>query len=164
MDKNGQKRGGARKGAGRPKKSNSDCQVINLIQDETDIKDFMRSKQKGGYQLLAMQAYNQMKEWLKKDSLDEIVPEQLVMMYAMSFARWIQTEERVSKYGMQAKHPTTEAPITSQYIKVSMDYARQARDTWQLIANILKEHTNDKKMLEEPSNSLMEMLRQRREA
>lgn len=165
MDKNGQNRGGARKGAGRPKKSNSDIQIFNSPESpKKDLKEFMKAAQKGGYELMAMDVLADIKAWIKKQGLQNEIPEQLLMMYSMSFARWMQMEERLSLYGFQTKHPTTGQPIASQFIRIAMDYARQTSAAWQQIALIIKEHTTDKRMLEEPSNSLIDMLRQRREA
>jgi len=164
MDKNGQNRGGARKGAGRPKKSKTVESVINLAPDEfRDIKGFMSSPQKGGYELLAMPAYGEIKSWLRKNELLDLVPDQLIAMYAMSLARWIQIEERLSGRGFQTKHPTTGALMASQFIRISMDYQKQTRECWQQIAALIKTK-EDGKMLEEPSNSLIDMLRSRREA
>ena len=164
MDKNGQNRGGARKGAGRPKKSNSDIQIIQMDNVPKDIKSFMRSKQKGGYELMAMEVFNEIKSWVKKQKLQDDIPDQLLMMYAMNFARWMQTEERLSKYGFQTQHPTTKQPIASQFVRISLDYARQTSAAWQQIAQIIKDRRMDTRMAEEPTNSLIDMLRQRREA
>lgn len=165
MDKNGQNRGGARKGAGRPKKSNSDIQIFNSPESpKKDLKEFMKAAQKGGYELMAMDVFTDIKDWLKKAGMKKEVPDQLLMLYAMSFARWMQMEERLSKYGFQTQHPTTNQPMASQFIKIAMDYARQTSAAWQQIAQIIKDNTTDKRMIEEPSNSLMDMLRARREA
>lgn len=165
MDKNGQKRGGKRSGAGRPKKSNSDIQIIKLNQTEdTGLKAFMETPQKGGTELVATKVYEEMKKWLKKANVDKNVPDQLLILYAMSFARWVQMEERLSKQGFQTKHPTTGQYMASQFIRVSMEYAKQTSAAWQQIANIIKDHTSDKSLTEEPTNSLLDALRQRREA
>ena len=45
----------------------------------------------------------------------------LIEAYAQAFARYIQCEEAISKFGLLGKHPTTGAAIASQFGKNATD-------------------------------------------
>ena len=64
-------------------------------------------------------------EWLKSRNCENAVSEQIVEQYAMSVARWVHIEQRISKYGYLAKHPTTGAPMQSPYVMMSQAYMKQ---------------------------------------
>ena len=101
MAKDGTNRGGARPGAGRPRKALTEkiaegksaevmMQPANMESAETPpVRDFMKELQRDGTKLLADDVYTETYQWLKERSCEKIVSRQLVEQYAMSISRWI---------------------------------------------------------------------------
>ena len=101
MAKDGTNRGGARPGAGRPRKALAEkiaegktaevmMQPAEIESAETPpVRDFMTELQRDGTKLLADEVYTETYEWLKERSCEKIVSRQLVEQYAMSISRWI---------------------------------------------------------------------------
>ena len=153
MAKDGTNRGGVRIGAGRKPKSLDDKildgQVANLqvdvdFQEVFDIpppKDYLTAEQKGGGKLRADEIYQETYAWLKSVGCARIVSRQLIGNFSMAIARHIQCEEILSKFGLLAKHPTTGEPTTSPFVKMSLDYMKQASQQWYQIYAIVKENT-----------------------
>ena len=122
MAKDGTARGGVRVRSGKKPTTKSKIKVLNAnLHDVNDlpspdeiegidvppIKEFLKAKQKNGKDLIAEDIYKQTYAWLKKRGCEKLVSVQLLEQYAMSVARWIQTEDAISEYGMLAKNPTT---------------------------------------------------------
>ena len=138
MAKDGTNRGGARPGAGRPRKALAEkiaegktaevmMQPANIESAETPpVRNFMKELQRDGTKLLADDVYTETYQWLKERSCEKIVSRQLVEQYAMSISRWIHCEQIVTKYGYISKHPTTGAAIASPYVAMSQNYMKQA--------------------------------------
>lgn len=125
----------------------------------------MTSHQRAGdAELQAAQIYAEISAWLALHHFREYTPEHALQMYSMALARWIQAEEAVSRTGFLAKHPTTGAPMTSPYVTMSLEYQRQAQNAWWTIYNMIKDATDGKAKVEEPSNSLLDLLKQKKEA
>ena len=111
MAKDGTNRGGARPGAGRPRKALTEkiaegksaevmMQPADIESAETPpVRDFMKELQRDGTKLLADDVYIETYQWLKERSCEKIVSRQLVEQYAMSISRWIHCEQIVTKYG-----------------------------------------------------------------
>ena len=125
MAKDGSNRGGARPGAGRKPKaltekiSEGKTAAVMMEPAELEgvdvppVKDFLKSPQKSGRELVAEEVYQETYAWLKARGCEKLVTVQMVEQYAMSVSRWIQCEEIVSSTGFLAKHPTTGAAIAS---------------------------------------------------
>lgn len=111
--------------------------------DVPPIDEYLRQEQKCGKPLKADFILDQTMLWLREIKCEHIVSRQLVEQYAMSVARWIQTEEMISQYGFLAKHPTTGAAIASPYVKMSQDYMKQVNSTWYQIYQIVRENVGD---------------------
>ena len=104
MAKDGTNRGGARPGAGRPRKALTEkiaegksaevmMQPADIESAETPpVRDFMKELQRDGTKLLADDVYTETYQWLKERSCEKIVSRQLVEQYAMSISRWIHCE------------------------------------------------------------------------
>ena len=117
MARDGTNRGGARPGAGRPRKALTEkiaegksaevmMQPADIESAETPpVRDFMKELQRDGTKLLADDVYIETYQWLKERSCEKIVSRQLVEQYAMSISRWIHCEQIVTKYGYISKHP-----------------------------------------------------------
>ena len=142
MAKDGTNRGGARPGAGRPRKALTEkiaegksaevmMQPADIESAETPpVRDFMKELQRDGTKLLADDVYTETYQWLKERSCEKIVSRQLVEQYAMI----------VTKYGYISKHPTTGAAIASPYVAMSQNYMKQANQIWNQIFQIVREN------------------------
>ena len=161
MAKDGTLRGGARIGAGRPKQNNSENNLIEFptlevaeLQGE-DIpppKEYLSAEQEHLKKSLtdeeldkkrttyAVQIYNETYAWLKACKCDNLVTKQQIENFAQIMARQIQCEEALDKYGFLSKHPTTGSPIASPFVKMSLDYMRQATNLWLQIYNVVKQN------------------------
>lgn len=104
------------------------------------VDEYLRQEQRCGKPLKADLILNQTVNWLREIKCEHIVSRQLVEQYAMSVARWIQTEEMISQTGFLAKHPTTGAAIASPYVKMSQDYMKQVNQTWYQIYQLVREN------------------------
>ncbi len=107
------------------------------------VDEYLRQEQQCGKPLKADYIFEQTMLWLREIKCERIVSRQLVEQYAMSVARWIQTEELISQCGFLAKHPTTKAAIASPYVKMSQDYMKQVNQTWYQIYQIVRENVGD---------------------
>ena len=111
MAKDGSGRGGARPGAGRKPKALtekiSEGKTAEVMMEPAElegvdvppVKDFLKSPQKSGRELVAEEVFNETYAWLKARGCEKLVTVQMVEQYAMSVSRWIQCEEIVSSTG-----------------------------------------------------------------
>ena len=169
MAKDGTNRGGARAGAGRPRKSLADkiaegksAEVMmqpSEIEsaDVPPVREFMQELQRDGTKLMADEVYTETYQWLKERSCEKIVSRQLVEQYAMSISRWIHCEQIVTKYGYISKHPTTNAAIALPYVAMSQNYMKQANQIWNQIFQIVRENCSVE-FQGSPQDDMMEKL------
>ena len=169
MAKDGTNRGGARPGAGRPRKAlaqkiSEGKRAEVLMQpaqlkaaDVPPVREFMTAMQRDGTKLQAEDVYREVYEWLKARSCETLVSRQLIEQYAMSVSRWMHCEEVVSHTGYIAKHPTTGAPIASPYVAMSQSYLKQANICWNQIFAIVRENCSVE-FQGSPQDDLMERL------
>lgn len=170
MAKDGTNRGGARPGAGRKPKalmekiSEGKTAAVMLVPVELEgvdvppVKDFLKSPQKSGRELVAEEVYDETYAWLKARGCEKLVTVQMVEQYAMSVSRWIQCEEIVSSTGFLAKHPTTGAAIASPYVSMSQAYMKQSNYCWMQIYQIVKENCSVEFQGNTPQDDVMERL------
>lgn len=151
MAKDGTKRGGARIGAGRKKKS-LESKILEGKVTDVETKDnekfkppkpkeYISAKQKMGVETHAAEIYAGTYEWLKERGCAEIVTPQLVENYAQMIGRHIQCEELLNQTGLLAKHPTTGDPIASPFVRMSLDYLKSAQQLWYQIWQIARENS-----------------------
>ena len=153
MAKDGTMRGsGMRVGAGRKPKSLqekildgqvADFTVDTSFNDEYEpapIKEYLTEDQKGGGKLCTELIYKETYRWLKAVGCEKIVTKQLVEDYSLAVARKNQCEQILSKFGLLAKHPTTREDTVSPFVKMSIDYSKQATQFWCQIYAIVKEN------------------------
>ena len=175
MAKDGSGRGGARPGAGRKPKALTEKiaegRPAEVMMEPTElegvdvppVKDFLKSPQKSGRELVAEEVFNETYAWLKARGCEKLVTVQMVEQYAMSVSRWIQCEEIVSSTGFLAKHPTTGAAIASPYVSMSQSYMKQTNYCWMQIFQIVKENCSTEYDGGTPQDDTMErLLRARR--
>ena len=148
MAKDGTRRGGARAGAGRKKKQKPEAPetIINSISISDEERDsfpqFNRALHDapGDFSLTAAEnVYYSVFKFAKDNGADNRVPKELVELFAVSFSRWVQVEEQISKEGFTADHPTTGAPCKSPLVDVSNTYSKQAQNYWYSIWTAVKD-------------------------
>jgi len=172
--KDGSGRGGARPGAGRKPKALtekiSEGKTAEVLMEPAElegvdvppVKDFLKSPQKSGRELVAEEVYNETYAWLKARGCEKLVTVQMVEQYAMSVSRWIQCEEAITEYGFLAKHPTTGNAIQSPYVAMSQNFMSQTNRLWMEIYQIVKENCAGEYGGATPQDDVMERLLQAR--
>lgn len=179
MAKDGTSRGGARVGAGRKRKPLADKISEGKVktskfddpfntaeltgEDMPPVKDYLKSKQKNGKDLVAEDIYKETWQWLRDKGCEKLVSPQLLEQYAMSVSRWIQCEEAISEFGFLAKHPTTGNAIASPYVAMSQTFMKQVNQVWYLIFQVVKENATGGYGGATPQDDLMERLLRTRE-
>ncbi len=118
--------------------------------------DYLSSNQKNGIPLGADKIYKETWLWLKARRCEKLVNKRLIEAYAQAFARYIQCEEAISKYGLLGKHPTTGGVISSPFIQMSTQFQKTANLLWYEIYDIVKQNCTE--VFEEEGGDLMEQL------
>ena len=148
MAKDGSGRGGARPGAGRKPKALtekiSEGKTAEVLMEPAElegadvppVKDFLKSPQKSGRELVAEEVFNETYAWLKARGCEEIV----------------------SSTGFLAKHPTTGVAIASPYVSMSQSYMKQTNYCWMQIYQIVKENCSVEFQGNTPQDDVMERL------
>ena len=142
----------------------SDFETDNFM-DTADLEgenipkpsEYLKSRQKDGSLLGADRIFNETWLWLKKRKCDKFVNPRLVESYSQAFARYIQCEEAISKFGFLGKHPTTGAAIANPFVQMSVSFQKQANLLWYEIFDIVKQNcTTD--FSDTPQDNVMELL------
>ena len=142
----------------------SDFETNNFM-DTADLEgenipkpsEYLKSRQKDGSLLGADRIFNETWLWLKKRKCDKFVNPRLVESYSQAFARYIQCEEAISKFGFLGKHPTTGAAIANPFVQMSVSFQKQANLLWYEIFDIVKQNcTTD--FSNTPQDNVMELL------
>lgn len=119
--------------------------------------EYLSSLQKSGETLGADKIFEETWVWLQKRKCDKFVNPRLVESYAQAFARYIQCEEAISKFGFLGKHPTTGAAIANPFVQMSISFQKQANLLWYEIFDIVKQNcTTD--FSDTPQDNTMELL------
>lgn len=147
MAKDGTRRGGARPGAGRPKKNKGQKpqkteSVLNSAVSSPALSDVEKAQFPACREQLrgtdAEDIYYSIYKFAKDCNADKQLPQELVELFAMSYYRWADAEKSISKDGVISKHPTTGAPCKSPLVSVSDQYSKQAQNYWYAIWSIIK--------------------------
>lgn len=77
--------------------------------------DYLSAEQRDGKPLGADLVYKETWEWLDARGCTEFVSKRLIELYAQAFARYVQCEQAISKFGLLGKHLTTGAAIASPF-------------------------------------------------
>lgn len=182
MAKDGTNRGGARSGAGRPKKAlsekiasgNPGGRALTQIVVPDDIPDLLgeempkpneilSAKQRNGKPLGADKIYRDTWLWLKGFKCERLVSPATIEQYAMSVARWIQCEEAISSYGLLGKHPTvSNSPIQSPFVAMSQSFMKQAQQIWAQIYQVVRENCSEEVTLNGEMDMMEKLLRSRK--
>lgn len=104
-----------------------------------DPRDYLNDTQKNGEDFLAKQIFKDVWLWLKQRGIQQLVSPEIIEGYAFAYARVIQCERLISKYGMLAKNSQGLA-IQSPYIGISDIYMKKANEKWKIIQQIIFEN------------------------
>ena len=138
---------------------------VNDFTDASDLEgedvpkpsEYLSAQQKDGRTLGADKIFDETLLWLKKRRCDKFVNPRLVESYSQAFARYIQCEDAISKFGFLGKHPTTGAAIANPFVQMSISFQKQANIIWYEIFDIVKQNcTTD--FSDAPQDNAMELL------
>ena len=158
MAKDGTNRGGTRMGAGRKRQDlqnivdiGKTAKVLTFkdlpepveleANDMPKVDDWLKESQENGEPWQAEEIVIKTYNWLKERGCENLISIQQIYSYAVAQSRWIQCQRAISKYGFLAKHPTTEEPIESPYVKMVDKFYKQAASAWYQIFNIVRENS-----------------------
>lgn len=174
MAKDGTARGGQRTGSGRKSKALADkilegqrARIFTPTDLDTgdlegekmpDVRAYLKEKQHNGIELEAEQIYSATWKFLVRMGVEKKINLQILELYAMNTARWIQCERAISQYGLLAKHPTTGGATVSPYVHMSHEYSKQSNAAWYQIAQVVKENSEVSFNSNQAQNDLMEQL------
>jgi hypothetical protein len=126
--------------------------------DVPPIEEYLTANQRDGKPFKAKEIFEKTYSWLQSLHVEKAVNIQLLNQYSMSVARWIQCEEMISQTGFLAKHPTTNAPMTSPYVSMAQSYMKQSNIEWMQIYQVVKENCTVDFRGPNPNDDAMEML------
>lgn len=135
-----------------------------LLEGETmpEPSAYLSATQRDGQPLLAGELYRETWAWLDARGVASFVSPRLIEAYAQTFARYIQCEEAISKFGLLGKHPTTGAAIASPFVAMSQSFSKQANVYWYEIYEIVRATSTREYAGSSPGDDLMERLLQSR--
>ena len=135
-----------------------------LLEGETmpEPSAYLSATQRDGQPLLAGERYRETWAWLDARGVASFVSPRLIEAYAQAFARYIQCEEAISKFGLLGKHPTTGAAIASPFVAMSQSFSKQANVYWYEIYEIVRATSTREYAGSSPGDDLMERLLQSR--
>ena len=84
--------------------------------------DYLSEIQRDGKPLGADLVYRETWQWLDQRGCSHFVAPRLIEAYAQAFARYVQCEQAISKFGLLGKHPTTGAAIASPFVAMSQSF------------------------------------------
>ena len=119
---------------------------------------YLSATQRDGQPLLAGELYRETWAWLDARGVASFVSPRLIEAYAQAFARYIQCEEAISKFGLLGKHPTTGAAIASPFVAMSQSFSKQANNRWYQIYQVVKEKCSVEYTGATPHDDMMERL------
>lgn len=125
--------------------------------------EYLSARQKNGVPLGAADIYKETWLWLKQRGCENLVSKRQIESFAQAFARHIQCEDAISSYGLLGKHPTTGGVMESPFVKMSMQFQKNATLAWYEIYAIVKENCTSDYRGRTPQDDTMEMLLKARE-
>lgn len=120
--------------------------------------EYLSAVQRDGKPLGADIVYRETWRWLDARGCAQFVSPRLIEAYAQAFARYVQCEEAISKFGLLGKHPTTGAAIASPFVAMSQSFGKQANVYWYEIFDVVKATTTADYSGPAPGDDVMEQL------
>lgn len=119
---------------------------------------YLSAAQKDGAPLGADELYRETWAWLRDRGCAHLVSPRLIEAYAQNFARYIQCENALSRFGLLGKHPTTGGVVASPFVSMSQSFQKQANVLWYEIFDIVKQNSTVSYSGSTPGDDLMEQL------
>ena len=123
---------------------------------------YLSAEQRDGKPLGADLVYRETWDWLDARGCTTFVAKRLIEAHAQTFARYVQFEEAISKFGLLGKHPTTGAAIASPFVAMSQSFGKQANVYWYEIYEIVRATCTSDYSGSTPGDDMMEKLLQAR--
>lgn len=120
--------------------------------------DYLSAEQRDGKPLGADLVYRETWEWLAERGCTDFISKRLIESYAQAFARYVQCEEAISKFGLLGKHPTTGAAIASPFVAMSQSFSKQANVYWYEIYEVVRANCTTDFTGSTPADDVMERL------
>ncbi|EFN92379.1 hypothetical protein F4555_000212 [Mobiluncus mulieris] len=124
--------------------------------------EYLSDIQRDGKPLGADIVYRETWRWLDERGCTRFVSKRLIETYAQAFARYVQCEQAISKFGLLGKHPTTGAAIASLFVAMSQSFSKQANTLWYEIFDVVKANSLVDYSGPTPADNVMERLLQAR--
>lgn len=120
--------------------------------------EYLSEVQRDGKPLGADVVYRETWAWLDARGCSQFVAPRLIEAYAQAFARYVQCEQAISKFGLLGKHPTTGAAIASPFVAMSQSFGKQANVYWYEIYEIVRTTCTSDYTGSTPGDEVMEQL------
>lgn len=120
--------------------------------------EYLSAEQRDGKPLGADLVYRETWQWLDERGCTAFVSKRLIESYAQAFARYVQCEQAISKFGLLGKHPTTGAAIASPFVAMSQSFGKQANVLWYEIFDIVRANCTTDYTGSAPGDEVMEQL------
>ena len=129
------------------------------VEDSPAPRDYMDDAQHQRFgEFYAKQIFQETVDWLDRTGCLELVEREVIDLYAMSAARWIQCERAISQYSFLAPHPTTKVPMASPYASLSNQYSKTMMNCYFTMYQIVKENCVGDYKTSTPQDSVMDFL------
>lgn len=128
--------GGARPGAGRPKKSAAQKVLEgNLGKRPIEVVDLadgveLPSEPPTYLSAKAKEIYRTVYAWLKSVGCTKGILPYNLEEYAFCKARWLECEEMNTKHGLLVKDPTNGKAMPSPFVAMAQQYLKQTNEVW----------------------------------
>lgn len=119
---------------------------------------YLSAEQRDGKPLGADLVYRETWVWLDERGCTEFVSKRLIEQYAQTFARYVQCEQAISKFGLPGKHPTTGVAIAPPFVAMSQSFGKQANVYWYEIFDIVRATCTSDYSGTTPGDEAMEQL------
>ena len=122
-------------------------------------REYMDDEQnKANGKFYAKMIFQETMDWLDKTGCRELIEREVVDLYAVSAARWIQCERAISQHSLLAPHPTTKVPMATPFASLSNQYSKTMMGCFYSIYQIVKENCVGDYKAGNPQESIMEKL------
>ncbi len=120
--------------------------------------DYLSEIQRDGKPIGADLVYRETWQWLDQRGCSHFVAPCLIEAYGQAFARYVQCEQAICKFGLLGKHPTTGAAIASPFVAMSQSFGKQANVYWYEIYEIVRATCTTDYAGTTPGEEVMEQL------
>lgn len=157
--------GGARPGAGRPKKAvtqkilegNPGKRPIEVVNFTTDNGLELPSEPPSFLSAKAKEIYKTVYAWLKSIGCTQGILPYNLEEYAFCKARWLECEDMNTKHGLLVKDQNGK-PMPSPFVGMAQQYLKQTNEVWSKIYIVVRESKLSKWDETNPNDDIMEKL------